>query len=210
MIINEWSGFLICIEGIDGTGKSTLAKSLSKKLVSQGYDVVHSFEPTNGPHGKKIRENAVAHVDMTADEQLDLFVKDRKDHLKDLIIPSLKDGKIVILDRYFYSTIAYQGAAGYDVDKIYEIHEDFAVEPDLLCILDLDVDKALERIKKNRGGELDFFEKKDYLKKVAEIFKNDIRCKSDVVRLYADANPEDLLNDFLSIVERSLNLDGKE
>ncbi|MBI3736215.1 dTMP kinase [Candidatus Sumerlaeota bacterium] len=166
-------GRLIAIEGIDGTGKSTLAKALDAALRNAGVDTVLSREPTNGPHGTKIREIARSgRDDISPQEETELFIADRRDHVREVIAPALASGKWVVLDRYFYSTVAYQGANGVDIRWILNLHHQFAPEPDLLVILKLDVASALDRIRKSRGGEPDHFEKAEYLSNVALIFEH--------------------------------------
>lgn len=187
--------FLV-IEGIDGAGKSTLAKNLHKELQDRQIPVLLSREPTDGPYGRQIREFAIKGRP-SADKEVELFIKDRKDHIKNIIKPAISEGKIVILDRYYYSTLAYQGAAGYDTAKIQNLHDDFILEPDLLIILDLPVDKALDRIKKGREAA-DEFEKKDYLEKVKYIYDN-IRHKN-IKKINADKTEKELVNECLKIL----------
>ncbi len=162
------SGLFIVIEGIDGTGKSTQAKRLGEWLASQGREVVLSREPTAGPWGKKVRESA-ATGRLSPEEELQYFLNDRRQHVEELIAPSLAAGKVVILDRYYFSTMAYQGARGFDPAEIRRKNEEFAPVPDLLLIMDLDVDSALERIGA-RGDTANEFEKRENLERCREIF----------------------------------------
>ena len=162
------SGLFIVIEGIDGTGKSTQAKRLGEWLASQGREVVLSREPTAGPWGKKVRESA-ATGRLSPEEELQYFLNDRRQHVEELIAPSLAAGKVVILDRYYFSTMAYQGARGFDPAEIRRQNEEFAPVPDLLLIMDLDVDSALERIGA-RGDTANEFEKRENLERCREIF----------------------------------------
>lgn len=167
----SWPGYFVVLEGIDGTGKSTLARALGTAIEAKGIEAVVSFEPTRGPHGLEIRRLATeGREGVSAKQEIALFVADRKDHLQDLVLPSLEAGKVVILDRYYYSTIAYQGAKGADPAAIEREHRGFAPAPDLLVMLELDVPTALERVQASRGDEPDHFEGKEYLEKVAEIF----------------------------------------
>lgn len=161
-------GLFIVIEGIDGTGKSTQAKRLGEWFAAQGREVVLSREPTNGPWGRKIRETFLAGR-LTPDEELACFLNDRRQHVEELIAPSLAAGKVVILDRYYFSTMAYQGARGFDPAEIRRKNEEFAPVPDILVILDLDVDSALGRIGA-RGDTANEFEKRDNLLRCREIF----------------------------------------
>jgi dTMP kinase len=162
------SGLFIVLEGIDGTGKSTQSGLLAEWFRSQGREVVASREPTDGPWGAKIRATALSGR-LSPEEELDLFLKDRRQHVEELIAPALAAGKVVILDRYYFSTMAYQGSRGFDPAEIRRQNEAFAPRPDLLVILDLDVDSALARIG-GRGDTANEFEKRDSLAKCREIF----------------------------------------
>lgn len=161
-------GLFIVIEGIDGTGKSTQAQRLGDWFASQGREVVLSREPTAGPWGKKVRESA-ATGRLAPEEELQYFLNDRRQHVEELITPSLAAGKVVILDRYYFSTMAYQGARGFDPAEIRRSNEAFAPVPDLLLIMDLDVDQALIRIGV-RGDTANEFEKRGNLERCREIF----------------------------------------
>lgn len=161
-------GTFIVIEGIDGTGKSTQVKRLGEWFRSLGREVVLSYEPTHGQWGKQLRDS-MTQGRLPADEELELFIKDRKQHIATLIQPALDAGKVVILDRYYFSTMAYQGARGFDPQTIRERNEAFAPQPDLLLILDLDVDTAHRRIGV-RGDSANEFEQREILTKCREIF----------------------------------------
>lgn len=161
-------GLFIVIEGIDGTGKSTQVRRLGEWFESQGREVVLSREPTDGPWGRKLRESA-ATGRLSPQDELQYFLNDRRQHVEGKIAPALKAGKVVILDRYYFSTMAYQGARGFDPAEIRRMNEEFAPVPDLLLILDLDVDTAHQRIG-HRGDSTNEFEKKESLQKCREIF----------------------------------------
>lgn len=161
-------GTFIVLDGIDGTGKSTQARRLGDWFVSQGREVVLSWEPTNGPWGTKLRASASTGR-LSPEDELEYFLNDRRQHVEELIVPSLAAGKVVILDRYYFSTMAYQGARGMDPAKIRFLNEQFAPVPDLLLILDLDVDVALARIGA-RGDIANEFEKRENLERCREIF----------------------------------------
>ena len=91
-------------------------------------------EPTDGKYGKKLWEMLSGKRKATTEEILDLFVMDRKEHVKEKITPALNEGKIVLMDRYYYSTMAYQAAAGIDVNRIRKDNE-FAPKPDIVLSL---------------------------------------------------------------------------
>ena len=162
------AGLFIVIEGIDGTGKSTQARRLGEWFQSQCREVVLSREPTDGPWGKKLRESASTGR-LSPEDELQYFLNDRRQHVDELIKPALAEGKVVILDRYYFSTMAYQGARGFDPLEIRKRNEEFAPVPDLLLILDLDVDTAHTRIGV-RGDTTNEFEKRENLMRCREIF----------------------------------------
>ena len=162
------AGLFIVIEGIDGTGKSTQVRRLGEWFESQGREVVLSREPTDGPWGRKARESGGSGRH-SPEEELQLFLNDRRQHVDELINPALAAGKVVILDRYYFSTMAYQGIRGFDPAEIRRKNEEFAPTPDLLLILDLDVDTALGRIGA-RGDTANEFEKRENLQRCREIF----------------------------------------
>jgi dTMP kinase len=162
-------GILIALEGIDGTGKSTQLKLLARHLRGRGCTVVETREPTDGPCGRRIRELFINRAGCTPDEELDLFIEDRRQHVLEVIGPALAKGDIVITDRYYLSTAAYQGAAGMDPAEIFTRNE-FAPEPDLVLLLTLDPEIGLKRIRELRGESLNDFEQEDQLRRVAELF----------------------------------------
>ena len=162
------AGLFIVIEGIDGTGKSTQVRRLGEWFESQGREVVLSREPTDGPWGRKARESGGSGR-LSPEEELQLFLNDRRQHVDELIQPALAAGKVVILDRYYFSTMAYQGIRGFDPAEIRRKNEEFAPTPDLLLILDLDVDTALGRIGA-RGDTANEFEKRENLQRCREVF----------------------------------------
>ncbi|MEE2624053.1 MAG: dTMP kinase [Verrucomicrobiota bacterium] len=161
-------GLLIVLEGIDGTGKSTQAGLLAKSLRQEGHRVMLSREPTDGPFGRRLRESATSGR-LSPEEELQLFHQDRREHVEKVIDPALQGGEIVILDRYYFSTMAYQGVRGFDPGEIRRINEEFAPRPDLLLLLDLSLDTALERIgvRDGRGNE---FEQRESLQLCSQIF----------------------------------------
>lgn len=161
---------LIVIEGPDGAGKSTLQRGLAARLSALGITVVQSREPTNGPHGTALRLAAQS-VRLAPERELELLLKDRRAHVDTVIAPALARGDWVVLDRYYFSTIAYQGAAGLDLTMLQAVNEAFAPPPDVLLLLDLPVAESLKRIQ-TRGLVSDEFERPSTLKRVREIFQS--------------------------------------
>ena len=156
------------IEGIDGTGKSTQARLLAEELRGRGHRVILSREPTDGAFGRRLRDSATSGR-LSAEEELQLFLQDRREHVETLIEPALRGGEIVILDRYYFSSMAYQGIRGFDPQEIRRANEDFAPRPDLLLLLDLSLDLALSRIGV-RDGTANEFEQRDALHRCREVF----------------------------------------
>jgi dTMP kinase len=190
-------GLFIVVEGIDGTGKSTQVKNLGAWFETQGREVVLSREPTNGPWGRKLRESA-ATGRLSPEDELQYFLNDRREHVEQLIKPALASGKVVILDRYYFSTMAYQGARGFDPGEIRRMNEAFAPLPDLLLILDLDVDTAHQRIG-HRGDSTNEFEKRESLEKCREIFLS-LKDEAFVRVVDASGGLDDVTSKILAIV----------
>lgn len=161
-------GFLIALEGIDGAGKTTQAHFLQEALQAKGYAVTRTKEPTTGQYGQILRDSALTGR-LSAEEELEYFIKDRREHVETKIIPDLEQGKIVIIDRYYFSTAAYQGCRGLNPVQLLAQNEVFAPEPDLLFILDLEPQVGLERIRL-RGDRANEFEKSSTLAKARQIF----------------------------------------
>jgi dTMP kinase len=161
-------GWLIVIEGIDGAGKSTLVRQFADYCQAHGLGCVTSGEPTRGPWGQKLRRS-MTEGRLTLEEELDLFLKDRAEHVDTLIRPALQRGDVVVLDRYYFSTAAYQGARGVDPEWILARNEQFAPEPDLVLLLDFDPAAGLDRIRA-RGDAPNSFEELEQLREVRRIF----------------------------------------
>lgn len=168
--MGQRAGFLIVMEGIDGSGKSTQARLLAKQLKKMGWPVIILREPTRGKWGRHIRAKARAETALDPQEELELFLRDRQDNVKRHIQPALDQGQIVILDRYYFSTMAYQGARGIDPAFIRRQNEAFAPRPDAVFILHLRPAVSLARIHHRRKKDI-LFEQEKYLEKVEEIFK---------------------------------------
>ena len=173
-------GILIIFEGIDGSGKTLQAKRVTNWLKQKGLPVVSFSEPTLGKHGKKLREIMnYGRQNVTPREELDLFLKDRQEDVRDNILPALKQNCIIIMDRYYYSNMAYQSALGIDINVIQALNEKIAPRPDMVIILDINAQLGLHRINNLRREKENYFEKEEYLKKVGEIFDH---MKGDNIR----------------------------
>ena len=165
------NGVLIVFEGIDGGGKTTQAKILLEEFHNRGFDAVYFREPSDSKWGIEIKQKARQKDSVTPEEELELFILDRRENVTNHLRPALTEKKVVILDRYYFSTIAYQGAKGLDPGRIRELNEQFAVVPDLVFILDVDAGEGLTRIEKRKQKDL-LFEQEEYLVKVRKIFNS--------------------------------------
>jgi dTMP kinase len=161
---------LIAFEGIDGTGKTTQIELLAEVLRQRGLSVVATREPTDGQYGRKIRELYKNRKSVTPEEELALFLADRREHVAQVIAPALACGQVVLTDRYYYSTAAYQGAAGHDPQKIIAANELFAPMPDMVIIIEVPVSLGIHRVRNFRGEALNDFEQEETLARVAAIF----------------------------------------
>ena len=138
-------------------------------FVPWGILWVETREPTEGEYGRRIRALYTDRGQVSLEEELELFIQDRKEHIQNCIEPALQAGQIVLTDRYYFSTAAYQGAAGLDAQAIFRRHG-FAPEPDRVLLLTQTPAESVQRIQGGRGDELNDFEQLDQLEKVANLF----------------------------------------
>jgi len=144
-------GTFICIEGLDGSGKTTHAHRLVRNLQEKGFDAIYTTEPSRGELGTFIRgtilegKKRVPRVVETV-----LFAVDRVEHFEKDVKPALKEGKVVVSDRCVYSSLAYQGAAGLDLEWIEEINR-FALPPDLAMYIDVPPEVVVKRIRRKKS-----------------------------------------------------------
>ena len=194
-------GVLVNLEGIDGCGKSTQSKLLLEKLEGEGEKVIILKEPTKRPHGQKLWDVLHGKRKATNEEILELFVLDRIQHVEEKIQPALDDGTVVLMDRYYYSSMAYQVAGGIDVEEIREKHV-FAPKPDIVLIFDLPVSIALERVKGHSNA--DEFEKEEHLEKVREAYLD--LGNDPLVRIIdATRTPEEIFGNVWKLVSEVRN-----
>jgi len=164
-------GVLVAIVGIDGAGKTTQVALLREALERRGESPVTSKEPTNGQWGRLIKKSASSGR-LSPPEELSAFINDRSEHVQNLVLPNLDTGRIVILDRYFYSSIAYQGSRGMDIEEVKTIMESRFPIPDAVFILDVDPSLGVHRIAHSRGETPNHFEDRTNLEKARSIFRN--------------------------------------
>ena len=156
-------GKLVSIEGIDGCGKTTHTRLLAEWLRTHGYRVVVTDEPTDGIIGRIIKRALRGEIKLQVITEALLFAADRIQHIAEVVRPALKAGKIVITERYFYSSLAYQSARGLSMTWLENINR-AALKPNLSILIDLPADAAIQRIKRSR--RLDKFEEDMKLQRI--------------------------------------------
>jgi len=189
-------GLFIVLEGIDGSGKDTHLKFIAKELREHGYAVVETAEPSMDRVGTFLKRYASRNeARLPAESEALLYASDRFDHVKNVIAPALRRDQIVISARYYYSSMAYQGAVGVDLDWIREMNR-FALKPDLAVLLDILPEYSLHRLKRRRS----IYEDSDYLRKVRDIY---IRLvdEGELVKVDADRPKRVVQGELLSMIQ---------
>ena len=196
-------GLFICVEGLDGCGKTTQTKLLVRKLRKMGWDAVYTAEPSRGKIGKFIQKYCLLGEKRTFPivEAL-LFAADRFEHVEREVIPALNEGKIVVSDRYFYSSLAYQGATGLDLKWIEMINE-HAIRPDLAIFVDVEPEAVIKRLKHKKS----VMENLETQRKVREVYVKFVE-KGELVRIDGNKSTKEVADDVLKIVLRFLEKRG--
>jgi dTMP kinase len=164
----------IVFEGIDGSGKSSLARMTAESLERKGAHVTLLSEPTKGARGLRVRELLSSPMPPDPDILMELFVEDREDDVRENIRPALDSGHIVVMDRYYHSNAAYQGASGLSYKRILKTNRErgFPV-PDRVYLLDCEVELSMSRIdsrNKESGDVSDSFERAEFLAEVRSLY----------------------------------------
>ncbi len=205
MTYGSGAGILIAVDGIDGAGKTTQVGRICDALISAGEVVVASKEPTNGEHGRRLRESARTGR-LSPDEELKTFVADRREHVATVIMPALAQGHVVLLDRYFYSTLAYQGArTGQDPCQLYELMREFPT-PDIAFLVDVLPEVGLHRIAELRGEIPNEFERLEALREIRSLFLQLETCAPEICHIDGNARVEvvyhDIIHQLLNVLQR--------
>jgi len=202
---NPYPGRFIVIEGLDGSGQTTQVALLKKFLEEKGLQVVSTKEPTmDSEAGRKIREILDEKVKIEPIELQKLFTQDRKEHLEDLIVPALQDGKAVISDRYYFSTFAFGASDGLNLDELIRMNDGFLL-PDLTIILKVPPRVCVERIEK-RGEAKTLFEKENKLTRVWETYTVMPERFRDVYIVNGEQSIEEVFSEIKSLARLKLNI----
>lgn len=203
-------GIFIVLEGGDGTGKSTQANLIAEYLKNNNFDsVVLTREPGGVDTAEKIRD-IILHEDIDPITEALLFASARREHLVKKVIPALNEGKVVICDRFLYSSLAYQGyARDLGIETVYNINS-LVVEdcfPDLTIMLDLNAETGINRIFNNRTEETNRLDKEslEFHSKVREGYKIVSEMYSDeLVFIDASKSIEDVFEDIKTVLNSKL------
>jgi len=196
-------GKLIVFEGIDGCGKSTQLVLAAKALRARGLDVVETREPTDGPFGRRIREMARSGDRVPPELELEWFFEDRREHMREVVEPALAAGKIVLSDRSYISTVAYQGARGLDPKRILTASEAEFRRPDLVLVFVLSAEDGMARIEARGDVVETVFEELGFQRRVAAAFADlDV---DGLTRIDALREPESISKDVLDAIDRILD-----
>lgn len=200
-------GRLIILEGIDGAGKTTQAELLAAHLESLGRRVVRTAEPTSYPSGVALRAALGGRVKKSEWEMAAMFVEDRiahNLHPEDGLEALLASGADVICDRYYYSTLAYQGqSTDYEWCKTMNLGCAAIRRPDLCIYLDLTPAQSLERIRRGRDS-VEIYENEETLSRVRNAFLrvlDDLSHTDRIVRVDAYRSPEEISRELFAIVD---------
>lgn len=192
-------GKFVVLEGPDGSGQTTQAELLKHFLTKKGKSVVLTKEPTKESEaGRKLSDVLNHRLKLTPHEVQELFNEDRREHIKNLIIPSLNEGRFVISDRYFFSSMAY-GPEDYDFEFV---QRDFPI-PDLTFILKVSPEECIRRIE-FRGRPVQFYETQRKLKKVMANYEKIPEKFPNIYLINGEASIEEVHKEILDKVKNIL------
>ncbi|TGK12470.1 dTMP kinase [Leptospira fletcheri] len=196
-------GFFV-FEGLDGSGKSTLSRHVFDLLSRKGVPSICFAEPTKFETGLYLRKFLSGELELSGEEQIGAFLKDREVSLQRNILPALNEEKIVLLDRYMYSTAAYQSGPEFSAREILERNRAYGFpEPDLLFYLDLEPKQALARLEGRKEAK-ERFESLGTLEKIRNSYESIL--PENTVRLDANRRPEELAD---LVAKKILSVCGK-
>jgi len=183
-------GVFICIEGLDGSGKTTQAELVTEKL-NKNYNAIYTAEPSHGKIGAFIRESCLyGEKRLPVEAETLLFAADRIEHIRNEVAPALVEGKIVVCDRYIYSSLAYQGSAGLSLAWIKTVNAR-ALQPDFSIFIDVPPERVLERLQRQKS----VMEILEIQRKVREVYLK-FMDEGELIRIDGD-KPIDAVADAL-------------
>jgi len=188
-------GVFICVEGLDGCGKTTQTKLLVERLEKKGYDAIYTAEPSRGEIGSFIKEYCLhGETRFSSIVEALLFAADRFEHVEKEVIPTLNEGKLVVSDRYVYSSLAYQGATGLDLEWIEKINE-HAIRPHLAVFIDVEPETVIQRLKPKKS----VMENLGTQQKVREVYMKFVE-KGELVKIDGNNFKQEVADDILTVV----------
>lgn len=188
-------GVFICIEGLDGCGKTTQAKRLVRALRRKGYDAVYTAEPSKGKIGGFIKRYCLhGGKRISGITEALLFAADRFEHVENEVIPALSKRKLVVSDRYVYSSLAYQGAAGLELEWIRSIN-DHAIKPGLAIFIDVEPTVVVGRLKPRKS----VMENLETQRKVREVYMGFVESR-ELLKIDGERPEEEVAADILEAV----------
>lgn len=206
-------GLLVSLEGPDGAGKSSVLEALVPILEENGHQVVTTREPGGVPISEAIREVILDQKNMEMDgkTELLLYIASRRQHLIEKVLPALESGKLVIMDRFIDSSVAYQGfGRGLGVSDIEWLNR-FATDglkPDVTLYFDLDVEEGLARIARNKNREVNRLDLEglDMHRRVRQGYLYALENEPDrIVKIDASQTLESVVQDSLAVLNKRLN-----
>jgi deoxyribose-phosphate aldolase len=197
------NGIFIVFEGLDGSGQSTQAEKLESFLREKGFSVIKTKEPTvDSSAGRKIKKVLEEKEKISGLELQRLFTKDREEHLRKIILPNLKKGKIVISDRYFFSSFAYGFASGIAIGKLIKMNGRFPF-PDCTLFLDVSPETSLKRIEKRNKGKT-LFEKEKELKKAYKGYKKSFKFFENIHLINGEVSVDEVFEEIKEKLSKKL------
>lgn len=191
-------GVFFAIEGIDGSGKTTQSRDLVDSLIKNGFNAVYTMEPSKGQIGAFIKEKIIMNKKVSPEVETLLFAADRFEHINSEILPLLREGKVVVSDRYVYASIAYQGAQGIDLEWIESLNY-FTIEPDLAIYIDVPPSVGISRKK----GKKSVFENLESLSKVRKIYQ-DLVDKGNLTLINGMKNRDEIGKDLYKLALQTI------
>ncbi len=195
-------GKLIVFEGIDGCGKSTQLERAAQALRARGLEIVETREPTDGAFGRRIRAMARSGKRVEPEIELEWFFEDRREHMREVVEPALAAARVVLSDRSYISSVAYQGARGLDPEQILAASEAEFPRPDLVLVFEISAEEGMARVAARAGIAESIFEELAFQRRVSKGFE--ALEIPGLVRIEASRGREEIAQDVLFEIDRQL------